>query len=158
MAKYYMNQKLSFKDQFTIKDEDQKDVFVAEGKMLSLGKQIRIYTMQGEELLYIKQKLWKLLSHYEFFIGDQLVSEMKQEFTFFKKSYNIINPPWRIQGDIWSINYEIMDGKEVIATVRKKMFSWMDAYEIDIVHEEDTELVLGLVIAIDADLSDDGSK
>lgn len=158
MAKYYMNQKFSFKDHFTIKDEDQNDAFIAEGKLFSIGKQIRIYTMQGEELLFIKQSLWKILSHYEFYIGDQLVSEMKQEFTFFKKSYSILNPNWRIEGDIWSVNYKILEGNQVIATIQKKIFSWTDAYEIDIVHEEDTELVLGIVIAIDADLADDGSK
>lgn len=158
MAKYYMNQKFSFKDQFTIKDENQNDVFIAEGKFFSIGKQIRIYTMQGEELLFIKQSLWKLLSHYEFYIGDQLVSEMKQEFAFFKKRYNILNPDWRIKGDIWSLNYEILEGNQVIATIQKKLLSWTDAYEIDIVHEEDTEIVLGIVIAIDADLADDGSN
>ena len=157
MAKYYINQKFSFKDRFTIKDENQDDIFVAEGKFFSLGKQITISTMQGEELLFIKQKVWTFLSHFYFFVGDQKISEMKQEFTFFKKSYNILNPPWRIKGDLWDHNYEIMDGNQLIATIQKKFFSWMDAYEIDIINEEDIELVLGIVIAIDADLADDAA-
>ena len=45
MAKYYINQKFSLRDRFTIQDENQKDVFVAEGKFFTLGKQIKLYTM-----------------------------------------------------------------------------------------------------------------
>ena len=77
---------------------------------------------------------------------------MKQEFTFFKKKYNIITPNWKITGDVWAMNYEIREGNQVIATINKKWFSFMDAYEIDVFAEEYLELVLGVVIVIDADL------
>lgn len=158
MTKYYINQKFSLKDRFTIKDENMMDVFVAEGKFFSLGKQITISTMTGEELLFIKEKVWTFLSQFEFFIGDEKISEMKQELTFFKKRYNIISPAWQITGDIWDYSYEIKEGNDTIATVRKEFFTLMDAYEINIFVPEYTELVLGIVIAIDADLSDDGNN
>lgn len=158
MTKYYINQQFSIRDRFTIKDEEARDVFMAEGEIFSLGKRITLFTMGGEELLFIKQKVWTLLSQYDFYIGDKLICEMKQEFTFFKKKYNIVMPPWRIEGDVWALNYEIIDGNRVIATIRKKWLSWMDAYEIDIVEKEYTELILGIVIAIDADLENSGNS
>lgn len=158
MAKYYINQKFALRDRFTIKDENLEDIFIAEGKFFSLGKQIKIATMAGEELLFIKEKVWSFLSQFEFFIGDEVICEMKQELTFFKKRYKILSPSWRIEGDVWAHNYEIIEGNETIATIRKEFFSWMDAYEIDIFVPDYTELVLGIVIAIDADLEDDGSN
>lgn len=158
MAKYYINQKFSLRDRFTILDENQTDVFAAEGKFFTLGKQIKLYTMAGEELLFIKQKVWTILSKFDFYIGDEHLCEMKQEFTFFKKKYTIVTPAWRIKGDVWALNYEILEGDRVIARIRKKIFSWMDAYEIDIFEEEYTELLLGIVIAIDADLENDGNN
>ena len=85
MAKYYINQKFSLRDRFTIMDENQRDVFAAEGEFFSLGKRITLHTMDGQELLLIKEKVWSLLSQYDFFIGDELICEMEQEFTFFKK-------------------------------------------------------------------------
>ena len=83
---------------------------------------------------------------------------MKQELSFFKKRYNILSPAWQIKGDIWAYNYEIVEGNEVIATIQKKWLSMMDAYEIDVFVPDYTELVLGIVIAIDADLENDGNK
>jgi len=158
MTKYYINQEFSFRDRFTIKDENQRDVFAAEGEFFSLGKNITLSTIGGEELLLIKEQPWTFLAEYEFYIGDDLICEMKQEMSFFKKKYNIITPPWRIEGDVWDHNYEIKDGNETIATIQKEFFSWMDAYEIDVFEKDYTELVLGIVIAIDADLEDDGNN
>lgn len=155
MSKYYINQKFSLRDRFVIKDENMDDAFIADGKFFSIGKQITLKSMRGEELLLIKEKVLTLLSKFDFFIGNQLVCEMKQEFKFFKKSYNIVSPDWHIEGDIWALNYEILDGRKTIATIKKKWFSFMDAYEVDVLEEDAVELVLGIVIAIDADLDRD---
>lgn len=153
MSVYYINQNFSFRDRFTIKDENQEDVFYAEGELLSIGKRITLRTMDGEDLLLIKEKLFRWLSQYEFYIGDQLVGEVKKELSLLKPRYTMVTPTWTIQGDIWSYNYEIKEGNELIAVINKKLLSFMDAYEIKVYQEEYVELVLGIVIAIDADLA-----
>lgn len=153
MSVYYINQNFSFRDRFTIKDENQEDVFYAEGELLSIGKRITLRTMDGEDLLLIKEKLFRWLSQYEFYIGDQLVGEVKKELSLLKPRYTMVTPIWTIQGDIWSYNYEIKEGNELIAVINKKLLSFMDAYEIKVYQEEYVELVLGIVIAIDADLA-----
>lgn len=155
MSRYYINQNFSFRDRFRITNENQEDVFFAEGEFLSFGKKIRLYTMDGEELLFIKEQIFKFLSQYDFYIGDQLVGEMKRELSFFKARYTMLQPDWTIQGDLWSHNYEIKAGNQMIAVIRKKVFSFMDAYEIEVYEEDFVEIVLGIVIAIDADLAKD---
>lgn len=153
MSVYYINQNFSFRDRFTIKDENQQDVFYAEGELLSIGKRITLRTMDGEDLLLVKEKIFRWLSQYEFYVGDQLVGEVKRELSFFKPRYAMVAPAWTIQGDIWSYNYEIKEGNRLIAVINKKLLSFMDAYEIKVYEEEYVELVLGIVIAIDADLA-----
>lgn len=152
MAKYYIDQKLAFGDYFSIKDENLEDVFIAEGNFFTFGKKIRLRTVQGEELLLIREKVLRLLSQFEFVIGDQVVGEMKRKFTFFKKNYEITSPNWEIRGDVWDHNYEILENGRIIARVTKKWFRLMDAYEIDVEDPEALELILGIVIAIDIDL------
>lgn len=140
------------RDRFTIKDENLEDVFVAEGEIFTIGKKITIRTMDGEEILFIREKVLTLLSQFEFFIGEQLIGEMNRKFTFFKKSYQITTPNWHVQGDIWSHEYQILEGEQVIAKISKKWFQLMDAYEIEVENPNYLELVLGIVIAIDVDL------
>lgn len=153
MSVYYINQNFSFRDRFTIKDEDQADVFYAEGELLSMGKRITLRTMDGQDLLLVKEKLFRWLSQYEFYVGDQLIGEVKRELSLFKPRYTMLSPTWTIQGDIWSYNYEIKDGNQLIAVINKKLLSFMDAYEIKVYEEDYVKLVLGIVIAIDADLA-----
>ncbi len=153
MSRYYINQNFSFRDRFTIKNEQQEDAFLAEGELLSMGKRIMLRTMRGDDLLLIKEKLFSWLSHYEFIIGNELVAEMKQELSFFKKRYKMVFPEWTIEGDFWGHRYEIKEGDKQIAQINKKVFSFMDAYEIEIFEDRYIELVLGIVIAIDADLA-----
>lgn len=148
-----MNQKFSWRDRFTIKDENMQDVFYVEGEFFSFGKKLRLYAMDGEEILFIRQKLWTILSKYEFLIGEDLICEMQQEFTFLKPRYQIITPNWSITGNVWAYNYDIQDETGQIASINKKFFSFMDAYEIEVYEEDYLELILGVVIAIDADLA-----
>ncbi|HZK46543.1 MAG TPA: hypothetical protein VFC64_01245, partial [Atopostipes sp.] len=88
-------------------------------------------------------------SNYKIYIGNQLLLEVKQELAIFKKKYEIVTPDWRIRGDVWSMNFDIVEGSEPIATIRKKWFSIMDAYEIEVFKEDYLELILGIVIMID---------
>lgn len=158
MAKYYINQKLSIGDYFAIKDENLEDVFIAEGNFFTFGKKIKIRTVQGEELLLIREKVFTFLSQFEFVVGDQIVGEMKRKLTFFKKNYEITSPNWQIQGDIWDHNYQILENGQVIASITKKWFRLMDAYEIDVQDPDSLELILGIVIAIDIDLLRDAQS
>ena len=148
-AKYYINQKFSIRDRFTVKDEEMNDVFYAEGKFLTIGKKIRLHAMDGDEVLYIEEKVLSSSSNYKIYIGNQLLLEVKQELAIFKKKYEIVTPDWRIRGDVWSMNFDIVEGSEPIATIRKKWFSIMDAYEIEVFKEDYLELILGIVIMID---------
>ena len=66
-----MRQKIfSFGHDFTIKDEDGKDVFFVDGRALSLGHKLSFQDMNGHELAFIKQKLMSWGPTYEVYVGD----------------------------------------------------------------------------------------
>jgi uncharacterized protein YxjI len=53
-----MKQKLfSWGDDFSIRDEEGRDVFLVDGKALSFGDQLTFRDPEGHELAFIRQKL-----------------------------------------------------------------------------------------------------
>lgn len=113
---------------------------------------------QMDRNFFDQRKVVSILSTYDFYIGTELLCTMKQQVAFFKNKYTIVTPSWRIEGSVWDVDYEIVEDNQVIARVHKKWFSWMDAFEIDVFEESYTELLLGIVIAMDADLSKSESR
>ena len=57
-------------------------------------------------------------------------------------------------GDFTAHEYEMKCGKEVVATVTKKWFSWGDTYLLDVPDDRDALTALGVMIAIDCIDSD----
>lgn len=152
--RYVMRQKIfSFGHDFTIKDEDGKDVFFVDGRALSLGHKLSFQDMNGHELAFIKQKLLSLGPTYEVYVGDQLMSIVKKElFTLFKCRFHVDVPgpdDLEAEGDFWEHEYSFQRGDELVGSVSKRYFSWSDTYGIDVRNPEDTVLVLTSAIVID---------
>ncbi len=84
--KYIIKERIfTLTDKFIIEDEEGYPRYeVVGGKLLSLGNKLRIYDLDGQELVYIEQKLLKLLPEYNIYQKGHLVGKVKKEFTFFK--------------------------------------------------------------------------
>ena len=62
MAKLYMKQKIfSWKDRFTIKDQNDSDRYTVEGELISIGKKLHVYDMNNNEVAFVQQKVLTLL-------------------------------------------------------------------------------------------------
>ena len=75
-----------------------------------------------------------------------------------KPTYEISEIGWSIEGDFWAHDYTVYNGSgQVVADINKKVFSWSDTFEVNIVQEEiDPAIVIAIVLAIDAAM--DASK
>ena len=74
--RYVLHEKLlSWGDDFTIKDENERDVFFVDGKAFSLGNQLSFQDMAGNELCYIKQRLLSWGPTYELFFDGELYAQ-----------------------------------------------------------------------------------
>src|SRR5215217_8104413 len=92
--RYVMRQRLfSWGDDFFIKDENGRDVFLVDGKAFSIGDQLSFQDLTGNELAFIKQRLLSWGPTYEVYKDDQLYAVVKKElFSFFKCRFTVDVP------------------------------------------------------------------
>lgn len=156
--RYFIKQKVfSWRDRFTIKDHQERDAYYVEGEIFTLGKKLRMYDTNNQEVLYIEQKLWRLLSEFDLFRDNNLEATVKKEFHLFKNNYTIYGPDWQVDGNFLAHDYVIREHGKVIADITKQWFSWGDAYEINILDESKSDILLGVVIVIDCVLASENN-
>lgn len=149
--KYYIKQKVfSFRDKFTIKNEQGLDCYFVQGELFSWGKKLHMYDVAGVERAYIKQRIMTFMPKYEVYLNGALAMEVVKKFTFFSQKYEILGAGWFVEGDFWAHEYQVSDGQFVLATISKKWVSWGDSYQIDVAPNVRPEAVLSIVLAIDA--------
>lgn len=160
--KFYIKQKaFSFKDKFTIKDENGKDVFQLQGKVFSVHNKINFMNMQEEVLLKIHKKAISFLPKY--FIDDERdenLAIVQRKMAFFKSKFEIQfgSRALTVTGNVWQHNFDIEEDGKDVATISKKILSFGDSYEIDIIDEDITNILLAIVIIIDQILHEDKNR
>ena len=152
--RYVMRQKLlSLADNFTIKNEQEQDVFLVKGKVFSFGDKLSFQDLAGNELVFIDQRLLNWSPTYELWKGDELLAVVKRElFSFIHHRFTVDVPgpnDLEAEGDFLDHEYTIARGESVVATVSKRWFSWADTYGIEIADGEDDVLVLATAVVVD---------
>ena len=148
--KLYMKQKLfTFKDQFTIYDEQGQAAYYVEGEIFTFGKKLHVYDINNHEVAFIQQKVLTFLPRFFVYVENEQVAEIVREFTFFKPKYSIEGLHWSITGDIFQHEYRIDQDEHPIVSIHKAWMRFADTYEIDIKEERATIYALAVVLAID---------
>jgi uncharacterized protein YxjI len=152
--RYVMRQKfLSWGDDFVIRDEAGRDVFIVDGKVFSIGDSLSFRDMQGNELASIHQKLLAWGPTYEIYGRGELRAVVKKAiFTFFQCSFSVDVPgpgDLEAKGDFLDHEYTFHRGDEPVAAVSKAWFSWTDTYGVDVNPGEDDLLILASTVVID---------
>jgi uncharacterized protein YxjI len=152
--RYLMKQKIfSIGGTFHIKNEDGQDVFVVEGAAFSFGHQLTCYDMEGNELAFIKQKVFSWGPTYEIYRDGELFAVVKKElFSFFKHVFTIDVPgpdDLLAEGDFWELEFTFSREDRTVARVSRQMFSWADTYGVEVADGEDDILILASTIVID---------
>ena len=148
--KLYIRQKVfSWKDKFTVKDFDGRDVYQAEGEFFSFGKKLHIYDMSGNEVAFIQQKVLSFLPRYYVYVGDNQVAEILKKFTFLRPKYEVHGLNWQVEGDFFAHNYVITDGNSMVVEINKEWMTWGDCYELNIAPNANEIIALATVLAID---------
>lgn len=155
MKQLYIKQKIfSMSGKFTVKDQDEVDVYYVEGSWMRIPKTFSIMDTQMKEVAIITKKTFSFLP--TFFVeteGQELVT-IKKQFTFFKSNYSIEAVGIEVRGNWWDMNFDVLQNGEVIGTVDKHWFTWGDSYQIQVMNEEMETLIVALVIAIDCAKAD----
>lgn len=158
--RYLMQQRLfAFGDDFVIRDEAERDAFIVDGKVFSIGDKLRFCDTRGRELAYIRQRLLRLTPTYEIFRDGNLAAVVTKElFTFFRCRFTVDVPgPNDIEavGSLLDHEYDFTRGGNIIARVSKRWFTFADTYGVDIADGEDDVLILASTVVIDIVCHDD---
>ena len=159
--KFYIKQKVfSFKDQFAIKDVEGNDLYKVEGKVFSLKNKLELQDMQEDVKLKAEKKLFRLLQEYTIFsTNDEQVAIVKRKFGIKPKFLVTVDGrELTVNGSFFQHSFEILQDEKLIATFTKKVISWGDSYEIDILDESRLELNLFIVVIIDQIIHEQQNK
>jgi uncharacterized protein YxjI len=149
-----MRQKLlSWGDDYTIRDEDGRDVYLVDGKAISWGGQLAFKDLDGRELAFIKQKMFKLSPTYEILRDGKLAAVVKQElFALLHHRFTVDVPgpdDLEAKGDFLDHEYVFTRGGREVATVSKRWFTWADTYGVEVADGEDDVLILASAVVVD---------
>lgn len=152
--RYVMKEKLiALGEDFTIQDENGRDVYFVDGKAFSLGDKLVFKDMAGNELARIEQKLLAWGPTYEIFRdGRQVATVKKSLFTLFRCKFTVDVPgpdDLEAQGDFLDHEYAFIRGSESVAQVSKRWLSWRDTYGIEVAPGEDDVLLLACAVVVD---------
>ena len=152
--RYVMKQKLfCWGDDFTIKDDQERDVFFVDGKAFSIGEKLSFQDMAGNELAFIRQKLLAWGPTYEIYRGSELAAVVKKHlFTFLNCKFTVDVPgpdDLEAEGNFLDHEYRFTRGGRIVATVSKQWFSWTDTYGVEGADGEDAVLLLASTVVSD---------
>ena len=151
MKLLFKQRMFSWFDSYDIYNEAGEKVYDVKGQ-LAWGHCLKIFDGQGRELGMVKQKILTFLPKFEIYIGGNYVGCITKEFSLFRPVFNIDFNGWRVDGNFFEWDYNIINPwGNCIATVSKQLFNWTDTYVIDILDSEDALAALMLVLAIDAE-------
>jgi uncharacterized protein YxjI len=151
--RYVMKQKFwSWGDDFTIRDENNRDAFLVDGRAFSWGDKLSFQDVNGTELAFIRQKLLAWGPTYEIESSGRLVAVVKKQlFTLFRCKFSVDVPgpdDLEAHGNFFDHEYTFERHGQPVASVSKRWFSWSDTYGIEI-ENDDAVLILAAAVVID---------
>lgn len=150
MKKLYIEQHLfSLTDTYDIYDEHGNAKYYAKCDFTFFLHELRVYE-NGIQFGHVSQHLKFLEPEFSFYINDQLIGNIVKEFTFFRPSYYLNFNDWRIEGDFFGFDYEVLDGQgRIVMHFEKEFFRFADHYALTIYDDENEKLCLLIALAVD---------
>jgi uncharacterized protein YxjI len=150
MKHLYIKQKVfSLSGKFTVKDQEEKDVYYVEGSFMQIPKTFSIINTARDEVALITKKMFSFLPKFFVEVNGREVLTIKKEFSFLKARYTIDGAGIEVQGNCWDMDFEVLQHGEVAGIVSKEWFTWGDSYKVQILNEEMEAIMIALVVAID---------
>ncbi|PSL40044.1 uncharacterized protein YxjI [Planomicrobium soli] len=158
MKQLYIKQKVfSLSGKFTVKDQQENDVYYVEGSFLQIPKTFTIMDATRGEIALITKKVFSLLPKFFVEVNGQEVLKIEKEFSIFKARYKIDAAGIEVLGNWWDMDFQILQHGEVVGQVSKKWFTWGDSYQVQIMDKEMEAIIVALVVAIDCVKADEAA-
>ncbi|UTE78467.1 LURP-one-related/scramblase family protein [Rossellomorea sp. KS-H15a] len=159
MKQLYIKQKVfSLSEKFTVKDQDERDVYYVEGSFMKVPKTFSIMNQDRDEVALITKKVLSFLPTFFVEVNGEEVVTIKKELSFLKAKYSIDSAGIEVEGNWMDMDFQVLHQGKVVGEVGKKWFSWGDSYRVQVLEEEMETMILALVIAIDCVKADEANN
>ena len=150
MKNLYIKQKVfSLSGKFTVKNQQEQDVYYVEGSFMQIPKTFSIMNTARDEIALITKKVFSFLPKFFVEVNGREVLTIKKELSFFKARYTIEAADIEVRGNWLDMNFQVLQHGKVIGQVNKEWFTWGDSYKVQIWNEEMEAIIIALVVAID---------
>ena len=137
-------------ERFDIKDDRGVVNYQVEGSFFQIPKTFTIYDAYGEQISEISKEFFTLLSRFTIQLRNGSNFVIRKKLTFFRDKYEFDNLGLRIEGNIWDLNFKLLDDRDqVIAEIRKEIFHLTSTYTVTVYEDSYADLVISLCVAID---------
>ena len=147
----FLKQKLiSIGDKYKFMDKSEKVVFEGKKSPLSLTK-IFLNDPSGKELFMVKKKLIRILPKYWIMKDGQELVTIQGKFSIRPKFEvsDVEGNSYAITGDFLSFDFNISKNGKFVGSIKKKLFSFGDAYYLNIDDDFDPALFCAFALVID---------
>ena len=137
-------------ERFDIKDDRGVVNYQVEGSFFQIPKTFTIYDAYGEQVSEISKEFFTLLPRFTIQLRNGSSFVIRKKLTFFRDKYEFDNLGLRIEGNIWDLNFKLLDDRDqVIAEIRKEIFHLTSTYNVTVYEDSYADLVISLCVAID---------
>ena len=137
-------------ERFDIKDDRGVVNYQVEGSFFQIPKTFTVYDAYGEQVSEISKEFFTLLPHFNIQLRNGSNFVIRKKLTFFRDKYEFDHLGLRIEGNIWDLNFKLLDDRDqLIAEIRKEIFHLTSTYTVTVYEDSYADLVISLCVAID---------
>ena len=160
MKTYLVKQKFRLGgERFDIKNDLGMVEYQVEGSFLKIPKTFTVFDVEGQKVSHITKKTFSLLPQFTVELEDGSSFFIRKKLTLFRDKYDISNLGLRIEGNIWDLDFKLLDDwDQLVAEISKQVFTLTSTYQVSVYEEEYANLVISLCLAIDyVEMMENGS-
>ena len=160
MKTYLVKQKFQLGgERFDIKNDLGMVEYQVEGSFLKIPKTFTVFDVEGQKVSHITKKTFSLLPQFTVELEDGSSFFIRKKLTLFRDKYDISNLGLRIEGNIWDLDFKLLDDRDqLVAEISKQVFTLTSTYQVSVYEEEYANLVISLCLAIDyVEMMENGS-
>ena len=137
-------------ERFDIKDDRGVVNYQVEGSFFQIPKTFTIYDADGEQVSEISKEFFTLLPRFTIQLRNGSNFVIRKKLTFWRDKYEFDNLGLRIEGNIWDLNFKLLDDcYQLVAEIRKEIFHLTSTYTVTVYEDSYADLVISLCVAID---------
>ncbi len=137
-------------ERFDIKDDRGVVNYQVEGSFFQIPKTFTIYDAYGEQVSEISKEFFTLLPRFTIQLRNGSNFVIRKKLTFFRDKYEFDDLGLRIEGNIWDLNFKLLDDRDqVIAEIKKELFHLTSTYTVTVYEDSYADLIISLCVAID---------